>query len=92
MSDFLSSHADRATAGEQDAVAREQHLVLILKAARQKLEQTSRRQDLRDPVPDAIRRQAEQPSALLIGKGDGSVAVGRDRALMDALNTCLSFF
>ena len=92
VADLAPAHEDRPAARDQHAVSGEQDLVLILEPARQELEQPSWRQNLRHFASHAIGGQREQPSRLVVGQSDGAVAVGCDRAFVDALQAGLALF
>src|SRR5437879_9378138 len=87
----MSADEDRAAAGDQDAFAREKHLVLVFQSTREELQEPSLRQHLGDLSPDAISGQREQATSLIVGQRDGAVAVRCDRTFVDALQARLSF-
>src|SRR5690349_15074910 len=89
VTDLLPAHANRAAAGQQDPVTRQQHLILVLEPAGQEPQETSLRQHLRKLAPDAVGRQAEQAAALVVDERDDAAPVGCDRALVNALEARL---
>jgi len=80
---------DRAPAGDENPVAGQEDLVLVVQPAGQELHQPARRQHLGNLLADDHRGQAEQPPRLLIGEGDGAIAVGGDGAFVDPLKARL---
>ena len=89
MADLVAADQDRPAARDQHPVAREQHLVLVLEPAREELQKPALGQHLTDTASHAVAGQREQAPRLFVRERDGAVAVGRDRAFVDALKACL---
>src|SRR5438105_15255070 len=89
MADLVAADQDRPAARDQHPVAREQHLVLVLEPAREELQKPALGQHLTDTASYAVAGQREQAPRLFVRERDGAVAVGRDRAFVDALKACL---
>ena len=92
MANLAPADANRPPARHQHAVTCEQHLVLIVQAPGEKLQQAPLRKHLRDLAADAVGRQHEQPASLVVGQSDRAVSIGGDRAFVDSLKARLAFF
>ena len=92
MADLLASDPNGTAAGHEHAVTGEQHLVLVLQPSGEESEQPSLRHHLRHPATDAIDRQGEKPTCLIVRERDRVVAIGGNCALMDTLQARLPFF